>query len=521
VYFICFFLYAAAVEAVRDLKDICGLHESVIHIHPSNDQSAENVASYGAKVLGSFVGSDVYVTSSINAYIAQLQMDCDKLVHYPNYQGRMLLFRNCFVLKPQYLLRTLPPNVTGVLGERFEDMKKLILKSILSCGTEELTDLQYSIFNLSISDGGVGIHLMKEIAPCAYMASILEFDASLGGIVLDKVLQGTESEFFGCISSVVSVFNSEGDTVDQTIGGLSYHRDLGTVQSQLLSKLEAKRKSVIEHTLATNPAYLTWWRSQHGTESGQWIQAVPTYAKLCLSNKQYCTALRYRAYMQMCRYVDGIRCHCHRHPVLDPLGHHLATECPKGNHRQFTHNSLVNELNDILHYCGFWTRVEDYGVFHDINVDNNTRPDITILNPLDPGMTKLLLDVGVTSPLTGAVEGRHRLPLQSAQAMFASKNATYLEVSRASGFGFLPIIIESTGYIHPESKAFIEQLASRIAEVKRIPAKIIANFFFKRLSICLQRGIASSIDERIINVVTSHSGRGYDPSFASNIVLES
>jgi hypothetical protein len=202
---------------------------------------------------------------------------------------------------------------------------------------------------------------------------------------------------------IVSVFNSEGDTVDQTIGGLrglSYHRDLGTVQSQLLSKLEAKRKSVIEHTLATNPAYLTWWRSQHGTESGQWIQAVPAYAKMCLSNKQYCTALRYRAYMQMCRYVDGIRCHCHRHPVLDPLGHHLATECPKGNHRQFTHNSLVNELNDILHYCGFWTRVEDYGVFHDINVDNNTRPDITILNPLDPGMTKLLLDVGVTSPVT-------------------------------------------------------------------------------------------------------------------------
>ena len=195
-------------------------------------------------------------------------------------------------MKPLYLLRTLPPNVTILLGERFEELKKCVLKSILSCGTEELTELHYLLFNLPLVDGDIGIHLMKEMAPCAYMASILEFDKSHGGIVLESVRNGLNDAFVQSVNSVISGFTVDGATLEETILGLrsyEFSKEMGTVQGQLLSRIESKRKIVLEARLAQeNPAHLTWWKSHQNDEAGKWLQVMPMCAKLCLSNKQYC-----------------------------------------------------------------------------------------------------------------------------------------------------------------------------------------------------------------------------------------
>ncbi len=55
------------------------------------------------------------------------------------------------------------------------------------------------------------------------------------------------------------------------------------------------------------------------------------------------------------------------------------------------------------------------------------------------------------------------------------------------------------------AKDFLAKYAKKAAEVRKIGADVLYGYFVKRLSLCLQKGIASSINGRL-HKLNSHTG---------------
>lgn len=55
---------------------------------------------YGAKVLGSFVGSDKYVQKQLDLYLEKLDKVAGMICGHANVQERWLLFSKSFLAKP-------------------------------------------------------------------------------------------------------------------------------------------------------------------------------------------------------------------------------------------------------------------------------------------------------------------------------------------------------------------------------------------------------------------------------------
>ena len=232
------------------------------------------------------------------------------------------------------------------------------------------------------------------------------------------------------------------------------------MQHQLYNILSSKRMESIKEDLKRNDMHhLAWLVSQQSEEAGKWLEVLPMYQRLIMLPNVFRNALRYRLFMRIEGMVDGLRCNCINKTVIDARGHHLATGCGVEVHRKNTHDAMVHELDEILRYCGKWTRREERGVFQLINPNDNKRPDISIINPSGTTTSKLLLDVAVTCPISGAQGGIHSTithqqaiqPGRMAASMYNVKQRKYQQVVQQCRFSFKPIIFESTGYVHPET----------------------------------------------------------------------
>ena len=240
----------------------------------------------------------------------------------------------------------------------------------------------------------------------------------------------------------------------------------GTVQ-QWLTELQAgaRMKHLKEVVYANDKVALTWLVSLQCMEAGKWLDAVPKYAGFIMGNLEYRAALRYRMQLPAERSIPGLRCMCQLgqrngqnvHACVDVVGHHLASGCPIGGHRIATHNGVVHALDSVLHYVGLWTKREELHAFDNFETgeERGLRPDITVFNM--PGQTgKLCLDVTVTSPLLGTQKGQVSAPTTMAKVMevgraangaFKGKMTKYSTYAANNGFGFAPIVFESTGLV--------------------------------------------------------------------------
>jgi len=209
-----------------------------------------------------------------------------------------------------------------------------------------------------------------------------------------------------------------------------------------------------------------------------------------MSNGSFITALRYRYYMRNIYHVNGSKCNCGRSVPLDVYGHHLATCCNKGGERIQTHDGIVHELNSILGYCGLNSKLEVRNVFKELDINDNSRADIVIYNPsIISASSNLLLDVSVTTPSTSVV----RL---ASSSVFNAKLRKYSGKCNRLGYGFIPLIIESNGYLHKSFIDLLYKLSIMASSIRRISSNILYTYFIKRISLRLMAGVANSIMSR-------------------------
>ena len=313
-------------------------------------------------------------------------------------------------------------------------------------------------------------------------------------------------------------------------------KDRETCQSVLAHKLiDARFKAMNEIFLQNNRLEdLKWWKGIQNPEAGIWLETTPYNDPLHFTSLQYTTALRHR-------YHLGSRCDCATKPFLDPYGIHVATGCGKGGFRNATHDALCHTLNQIMNYAGYSTIREERQCFGAYLEEDNHRPDITIKNPDGQHLigSKIIIDVSVTCPLELDRHGHVKAPSRNEAVKKGSKavaryndkikkckvlerlaaeNATqHNRELIPNNFGIVPFIFESTGLIHRKSLEFLERVADKATESKRLNNSNIYSFFLKRLVVCLQKSIANAIERRITSL-NGHYNFDNDRNFSDAII---
>jgi hypothetical protein len=160
-----------AIERKNILTTTFNLNPNSIFIHPL-DGGDENI--YGAKVLGSFVGSDAFIQSNLQLKLTKLENSAKNIMDkVKSKQIQFLLLRWCFSQKIIYWQRTIPPRlVNNIFIPAFEALKKSILISILNIG--EIEDKIWFLSCESLSSGGLGLHHSDQNSHAAYVASIVD-----------------------------------------------------------------------------------------------------------------------------------------------------------------------------------------------------------------------------------------------------------------------------------------------------------------------------------------------------------
>lgn len=576
-------------EAILRQQNIINTYqygEDKVIIHPDNYEQEpvevrlQQQKKYGAVVLGTYVGNAEYIKEGLKLKFEELKIVADKLMDYPNYQGRMLLFRSCYIPKAYHIFRTIAPSYTIEFAQNLEKIKKEILAGLLNIKSKELLENQndlnshsvrYQVMNNLIAHGGLGFQLYTEVCYSAYASSLISYAKSeigihnnIKNILTDFVNGGNDLNtpeahhywyFRVCLDRIspitLPVFPNENPLdveakendaremfFEQYYNKKINKRTEGTLQSQFTELIAARRNKII--TSSNDFQLLTWLTTIQSAEVGSFLLAIPkAHHYMTLDNFRFTTAIRFRYQYRINNFKHGTRCNCCMKDEMvtpDAIGHHFVSGCLKDGFRIGAHNAIAREYNNCLRYSGFWTVLEEKHAFNNYHqeIPNNRRPDITIRNPYRTAKLKQYLDVTITSPFTGVQTGKMeppkinalpnreliKKPLRAAEIAFNSKQNKYaplmLNIPEAE---FLPIVFETSGRMHSGAIKLLREAAAKAEEVKKISKNTIYNFFIKRISIAYQRVLADSLNNKVF-LLNSHSNiTANNISFSDNEIL--
>ena len=542
--------YDRAMQKKQYLVDHFGFDETLIHIHPSDillahglgDSYSSSCRGYGAKVLGTWVGHSDYIKSSLQGKLMELQQEKDAIIRFKDPQVRNLMFRWCFCTKINHLLRTTSPSIIEEFIIGFDEMKKDILHSFFSSkySREEIPGKLWSQAQLHIRDGGLGLQYTCDVSRAAYLASMLDCKESLVPICanLQNLLDGLhvggndlaqplfqelgEALFYigdhQLIPSLLSIplvlqmKDSRGSVDDQEA-----EEDMSTSSKtfqEILSRLMRQaRTASFKTSISTNSKELAWYVSLADSKNGnpgRWLECCPKSPSLEFTPRQFIALMFYRFFLPSPCIIAGTRCSCKNSPILDAHGVHLTTACGKDGFRHRTHDTVIHAIATMTRSCGIMTKKEEFRCFQEADPNSDKRPDLSFANA--PGRNrKLVTDLRITCPypcgptsvLSVAAANREG---RAANQAFAAKMRVYEDLSRQNNLEFLPMIIESTGRMHPQLIKFIDSVLMEKSQGDSVLRGKLRRYWFSHISCSVQRALAESLilrSTRVNGAITS------------------
>lgn len=512
---------ATGAEALAARTEVCETVDIPLDkfaINPEhydyNDEEVNtfNVNKYGAVVLGSPIGSDSYIKDELMCFVRdELETVAKNLIDHESVQERWILFTKSFMLKPLHLFKTISPRLTTEFINAIDLIGREILCSMLDCSIDELSEQIIEVIKLPIEKGGLGLKDYADLGTAAYAASLHDNNILFGDM---KLFETTEF-----IPHVVDFVNAVGEikredgfhhTVDTLTEMLNKKENGETSQHVITNMLVKERAIKVETLVKSNKGYHHWFKSIQNSQSGKWLESVPSNPKLTLSNEQFTTALRYRLYMHYEGWSSMLVCGCGKDRdgkicktkiIVDRHGDHLATGCNLNNLRTTTHDSIVDTVRGLLNYTGYRTIKEQKRLFG----DNGRRPDITICD-YKGKIKKMLLDISIPATLNYHVNGDLNINKcngvgKNAEKMFNKKNEEYLQSAIANSHDFKPFIIESCGIFHPDTYDFIKELAKKKEKNLICKQDTMLNYMLKCISVSLQAALANSIRKRYNSLI--------------------
>jgi hypothetical protein len=157
-----------------------------------------------------------------------------------------------------------------------------------------------------------------------------------------------------------------------------------------------------------------------------------------------------------------------------------------------------------MRYCGIHTSLEGIGIF---GADTRLRPDITARN--FPGAeTPIAFDVRITSAVPANTHDVSNTlacdplaPSKALQASWNEKQNKYGPLARANNIGFVPLIFDVCGRMHPDSKAVFVTCLREASRARNIPFSKVWHFWMSSLQITLQQSIISGMGKLTVHAL--------------------
>jgi hypothetical protein len=556
-----------ALEKKEYWKSI-GLLSENIKIHPDNfieSSQYENDSYYGAKLLGSFIGTDSFIKLQLEQKIRELESVKNDLINnLDSFQNRMLLFRNCYSLKVNHIFRTLPPHITKQFASQFIKTQKDILSSILFMYPQNLSEEAWIQSNLTFEHGGLEIFDVHITRYSAYAAStthclttilhcLNHFRFEEEPLITSDIHSNAESSeqlklqfkhYYDTLAEFKKIDDSF--TIKLFVKQLISENKLQHILSDL--KYNHAYQQIIQHIKDKDNSFnnlSSFEKSKFanfvtniGPNNSQWLKAIPKFTDYEIKNNEYQSMLLRRLFLYQPYLPSNVNCTCHSKPLIDQFGIHSAT-CKVGGGKNQTSKNIESTLNKIINYSGLRTISQQLNCFHSAPTqeERNRRPDLSVFDAPNHNKT-LLIDVSCvqnfigssdpTNPnllsrippnfLTKIIEDYNSKSREGHKASIHKKNK-YMELSNNHECDFLPFIMENNGYINEEGVDFLQSLAKRASVLHSIPENNLMKYFLTLLSITLQ----SNVSRQIINHCTrlnTYACSSKEMSSAYNNIME-
>lgn len=278
--------------------------------------------------------------------------------------------------------------------------------------------------------------------------------------------------------------------------------DKGTIQHQLVELIVTK---TAEMTFSSMPkrTLKIWYSSLRNEEAGMWLKAIPKFKLLKFTNEQFFHMLRFRYFLKIPSIGEGTRCNCFRSNSnvacrVDTRGHHFAHGCAKNNVYTPVHDALnIIFGNNLVNYSGLDNKFEPVRQLTTAEDSSEKRPDgmFTFYVSAIRSVT-VAYDITLVSSLKvnneGMVSSKGSVG-KAANDAYQEKMRKYGALCEARGIRFVPIVMETSGYIHEKSKKLINKLASIGSNTRKIGQTVLYKYFLKLLNSCMMRYMADNI----------------------------
>ena len=468
---------------------------------------------YGAKVLGSYIGSNEYIKSNLISKAEKLDSEASMLIEYPDLQQRFQLFRWCFNEKINYLLRTIPPKLTEELTSNFNLTKKRIMCSILNqFNLETLPEWLWVQCCLPINEGGLGLNDSVLVAYTAYASSFIDCLPTSEEIcpnLLDSnicclVNLNNSIAYINDVSKNNQNHVTDFDIVSLRTLGLSGNNKFGLQHYLYSSIVESIRRSFID---SLDSKHLGWFLSVSNDIASRWLSVLPKSPSFTFDSSSFRILLCNRLYLPQPERCEGLRCDCIKggeHPIIDERCHHLVTGCAKSGFGINLHHGVTNTIKEMVNAAGFRAKREENGCFQNILEEFNDhqrkmRPDLSIFDLPGPSR-KVILDISNICPIPiyGSqpyTRNDAKIIQKAAQIRYDERMEKFDRISTANGIKFHPIIFETTGRIHSDSLIFLQTILRNISGF--MDGKLLKLYWLSRISCSYQQQIAIAIRDKL------------------------
>lgn len=485
------------------------------------------------KILGSFIGDDIYIKTQLEDVISDWKVIAERLINYPILQDRMLMFRYCFSTKPLHLLRNISKSLTGKFVSDFINLQISILESMFNV---PITENLMKRLCLPIGCGGIGILDLHDVHGVAHIAAVFKSEAFRNdykqAFELPPEGVGDENEAFAHMCSYVLELRqhlqefkeylnlparaTDGDIMDvlNKLHKLT-KKEGGTLQNQLYSFRVEQRWQEIMITIGDEIDRAHFQIMQNET-AGKWLMAFPKTFDYCIANSDFQINLCYRYMLKQPLIAPDTKCpFCRKgtrnnNCTVDQYGFHLNCACASeiaeapGAQRHAIHNAMRHQTFSLCKDYMAYAVEEPQGALlglPDGSPDDRRPADVFVAFSYKGISRHYAIDISIVCPFDGAASGKltvadpNDLDKRANEAA-ERKKRKYSEACKAAGMTFVPFIIFSTGKIHKDALRFIDQLCDYASECKGVAKGILRGYFLKMISVQLVKRIGYTINTR-------------------------
>ena len=455
------------IQAILDSSDELGLHLNIPEcelISLSNESPTNSILSSflmlnpsNSILLGAPLSPLHALDSCLTSRKAEFLRAAERLKSLAAHDALTILRYALSTPKLLYTLRCCPCYGHPLL-EQFDQMFRECLCTIVNC---HLSDDQWSQASLPVKMGGLGIRLLSQLAPSAFLAS------AVGTRELqDSILVNCGSPADNYMSSALTHWSSYHTSPAPVGSEARIQRNwdnpvLATVKSRLLeSATEASDRARLLAVSSPN--------------SSDWLHALPIAScGLLLDDEAVRVAIGFRLGAKIC---EPHICVCGSQ--VDARGVH-GLSCKRSSGRVSRHNNINDIIWRALIKAGVPAKKEPVG----LSRSDGKRPDGLTLIPWCSGRCAVW-DVTVVDTMAKSyIHATASTIAGAAELADTRKMAKYLNL--ASSYEVIPVAFETMGPMNSTGVEFIKDLGRKMTQ--RSGDTRETSFLWQRLSIALQR----------------------------------